>query len=41
MSFTSNSLKEVVDVTSLEIGSYVVKATSGVSEITKRISVIR
>jgi len=41
MSFTSTSLKEVIDVTGLEVGSYVVRATGSVSEVTKRISVIR
>jgi hypothetical protein len=39
--FTSTSIKEVIDLTSLEQGNYVVKAANGVSEVTKRISVIR
>ncbi len=41
ISFTSTSLKEMIDLTSLEEGHYVVKAANGASEVTKRISVIR
>jgi len=41
MLFTSTSPREVIDVTSLQEGNYVIKVANGISEVTKRISVIR